>query len=110
MAQSQSHPPVIGFFDNIAEAQQAVQLLLADGFAREALKLSTQTESVEEKNSTGHFLFSLFGRAGAAESCQEEPDTAVENGAFVTVYAQSASESTRATNLLNQAGARKVES
>ena len=32
---------VFGFFDNVAEAQQAVQLLLARGFTHETVALST---------------------------------------------------------------------
>ena len=34
--------PVTGFFDNVAEAQQAVQILLINGFSPKALTLSGQ--------------------------------------------------------------------
>ncbi|MCY7355984.1 MAG: hypothetical protein LH609_00645 [Rudanella sp.] len=79
--------PVIGFFDNVAEAQQAVQKLLGSGFSREVLSLSTQTgldttsspantRPTDAENSTGRFLFSLFGSIEEARPGVARPSVA----------------------------------
>ena len=93
--------PVTGFFEHAAEAQEAVQVLLSSGFAREALVLSTQNaptqsplqtvtdfspldpidrESGPGETTSGHFLFSLFGSLAGTESHQ--PDSAADDPAI----------------------------
>lgn len=63
---------VLGFFDNAAEAQQAVQLLLAKGFTQKTVELSTPAglnvatgngpaAPTGADNSSGRFSSSLFG-------------------------------------------------
>lgn len=97
-------PPTTGFFDNLSEAQQAVQQLLGGGFAHETIRLTTPPDLPQPDSttadSTGRFFFSLFGRpdrTGAEATHQTK--------AFVTVYAQSVAEAARATDLLIRAGA-----
>jgi hypothetical protein len=93
--------PVTGFFEHAAEAQQAVQVLLSSGFAREVLSLSTQTpltqsplqaatdlsplDSIDrgpgpDETTSGHFLFSLFGSVEGTKLHQ--PDSTVNDPAI----------------------------
>ena len=95
--------PVTGFFEHVAEAQQAVQVLLSSGFAREVLRQSTQNalrqpplpaatdlspldstdrESGPGETTSGHFLFSLFGSLAGTESHQ--PDSTANDPAIST--------------------------
>ena len=107
-----AHPqPVIGFFENVAEAQQAIQVLLNDGFQPNALALSTQTNQTQaiipahtdsthaegnpESTISGRFLESLFGPI----------DEARPNVAQVTVHVLSTAEAERATTLMQHVGA-----
>lgn len=114
---------VLGFFDNVAEAQQAVQLLLARGFTRETVDLSTRTDpntasdggsaaSAEADSSSGRFLSSLFGGrdAGQPWAGPGRPAADVDQriGALVTVRIQSAHEASQVAELLDTAGAGDV--
>jgi len=64
---------ITGFFENKAEAQQAVQYLLKNGFTTEQVAFSTQKDPVTanmnelaptiQKRISGRFFFSLFGRS-----------------------------------------------
>ena len=69
---------ILGFFDNAAEAQQAVQLLLAKDFTPENISLSTRTgfnpaagdgltAPAEAGSSSGRFFRSLFGDREAVQ-------------------------------------------
>ena len=123
--------PVTGFFKHVAEAQQAVQLLLSSGFTSELLSLSTQSSlraatdlvpptsidggSGPGKTTSGYFLFSLFGNLEGAEPHQPDPNgnspspnaevISLNIHATVTVQVQSTTEAERATELLCSAGA-----
>ena len=99
--------PVLGYFYTIAEAQQAIQLLLARGFTDENLELSMPTgssrSSADERllsptksDSSGRFLSSLF------DSRAEVPS---QNGILVTVQTQSVAEARQVADLLVKAGA-----
>ncbi len=98
---------VFGFFGNAAEAQQAVQHLLAQGFTRKTVELLTLSglhkpisELVAKPNSSsGRFLNALFG------SRTEVPFRRV---ATITVQSQSDSEASQVANLLYAAGAEDV--
>lgn len=106
---------IIGFFDDIAEAQQAVQSLLSCGFTPEALEMSAQiitnqpglarpglahSVSADEPIQTdgvssGRFFSSLYGGSNDAR----------QSGTLVTIQARSDSEGELATDLLKKAGA-----
>ncbi|MBC8154941.1 MAG: hypothetical protein H7Z72_18745 [Bacteroidetes bacterium] len=112
MAQPQT---VTGSFDYIAEAQQAVQLLLSSGFTADRVDFSTQTTVADDENtaltveerSTGRFLTSIFGNsdgAGSPNSGQEGADP--DNTTLVTVQVRSAHEVDQAVDSLK--GARVV--
>lgn len=103
--------PTTGFFDNLSEAQQAVQQLLSGGFAHETIRLTTPppnpTTDAEQANSsptmadsTGRFFFSLFGNLDETGT-----EATHQTKASVTVYAPSVAEAARATDLLTRAGA-----
>lgn len=111
---------VTGFFDNTAEAQQAVQALLKIGFTAEHITFSTQKRiskvdkpeapTPTERN-TGRFLTSLFGtthQAGSTMPGGGEPDgTASPNSATsVTVQIQLLAEVDQVVDVLK--GARLV--
>lgn len=101
---------VHGFFEDLAEAQQAVQVLLSNGFPPDRISLTTQTDLHtlpnpvlnEEEKSTGRFMFSLFSDTGQPD--EEGP----ESGTLVRVYALSTAEAERACELLENAGASPV--
>ncbi len=108
MAQLQT---VFGFFDTIAEAQQAVQRLLAMGFTAENVALSTPTglnstttgeslpPSAKADDSSGRFFSSLFGSRAEIQS---------PGGTLVTVQTLSATEAKQVADLLDTAGAGDV--
>jgi hypothetical protein len=103
---------VIGIFENANQAQQAVQQLLANGFAQTDIDFSGQqaytnssgTEN-DENISRRDFFRSLF-----------DNDTDVDNysrvasrGSVVTVHARSAEQARQAASLLDQYGAVDVD-
>ena len=101
---------VFGFFTNTAEAQQAVQLLLAKGFTEDTVAVSTQpypdvtpgkllTETTEADQRSGRFLVSLFG---------DRPIQAEPGNMLVMVQAQSVAEARQVADLLEQAGSGAV--
>lgn len=109
MAQPQT---VTGVFDNVAEAQQAVQHLLAAGFTSDHIHFSapprppastSQTpDSKVKKQSTGHFFSSLFGHKTPAG--HQDADHAIHvSTAVVTVQVQSALDADRAVGSLTGA-------
>lgn len=106
---------VLGFFENSMEAQQAVQRLLAMGFTRETVELSTQTglnaatgdgrtTPTEADSSSGRFFMSLFGSRD-----EVQPELApFRRGTLVTVQTQSTTEARQVADLLDAAGAGDV--
>ncbi|GAB2553533.1 hypothetical protein [Spirosoma areae] len=102
---------VVGFFDTITEAQQAVQLLLAKGFTAENVALSTPTAlnstttgdslppSIKADDSSGRFFSSLFGSRADSQS---------PSANLVTVQALSATQAKQVADLLDSAGAGDV--
>lgn len=95
---------VIGMFDDVADAQDAVQQLLDDGFPRAHIDVSTQ-KSNQSNEGFSNFFSSLFGKeksssyAAAAKQCD----------AIVTVHAESDDEAWRAAEILDDAGALDVD-
>lgn len=98
---------VSGFFDNVAEAQQAVQHLLAQGFTHKTIKLATphdppvatNDETTKDTSSSGRFLDALFG------SQTKVPFRGI---ATITVQSQSDFDANKVANLLYEAGAKDV--
>lgn len=99
--------PVLGYFDTIADAQQAIQLLLSRGFTSDTVELSMPTRlltnnddknqsSSIESSSSGRFVCSLFNNQAKVPS---------RPGILVTVQTQSAAEARQVADLLNTAGA-----
>lgn len=109
---------IFGSFDNIAEAQQAVQLLLALGFTGEHVQLATQNEgetagsvtNTALKNSSGRFFSALFGDSGERSSRQTHSNNndCRLSVALVTVRVKSADKANQVAGLLHRAGAENV--
>lgn len=113
MAQPQT---VLGFFENTAEAQQAVHRLLAGGFTQANVVLSTQSHlntttgdkpaaPADADSSSGRFLSSLFG---SSDEVSAGLDVARRSGTLVTVQTRSAAETKSVAELLTTAGADSV--
>jgi hypothetical protein len=108
MAQPQT---VIGFFDSVSEAQQAVQVLLLRGFVKENMYMDTRTDPTitntptDEERQTGRFYFSLFGNL---DNALIHHDVSRRNGTFVAIYSTSAPEIKLAVTLLKEAGSTAV--
>lgn len=91
---------VIGMFDDVSDAQDAVQQLIDNDFPRTRIDLSTQ-KSNRSNESFSDFFSSLFGKdtsssyAEAARQCE----------AIVTVHTESEDEAWRASEILDESGA-----
>ncbi len=105
--------PVSGFFDTVADAQEAIQGLLGAGFSGERLRLSTQSDQQQAENATeanantGRFLTSLFGTEVATGSPNGSvPDAAGDgrSGASVLVIVATVAEADLAVRLLTLTG------
>jgi hypothetical protein len=118
---------VSGFFENAAEAQQAVQLLLGGGVTSDTIQLSTQPDPGTRRNETlpapakadrssGRFFSSLFGnqeayrseRTGTGVKANRRPRLSWPGSRCLTVQTRSADEVKRVTALLKRAGAGEV--
>jgi uncharacterized protein (TIGR02271 family) len=123
---------VIGVFDSASDAQRAVEQLVSNGFSRDNIDLSAQTDSdYSDSNSSstysnttytdsstradrdddhnsgiGGFFNSLFG--GDDDDTRKYTSVA-ERGSIVTVHAQSSDEAERAADLLDEYGAVDVD-
>jgi uncharacterized protein (TIGR02271 family) len=102
---------VIGLFDSIEEAQDAVQALVNQGFNRSNIDISannatgaTSTNTTSTTQDTGdsvsNFFSSLFGTDNDDYSSYSE--VARSGSAIVTVHAQSEQEASTAARLLDQ--------
>lgn len=116
---------VIGVFDSAAEAQRAVDQLVSNGFSRDNIDLSAQTDSDYSDSSTytdsstrtdrdddhnggiGGFFSSLFG--GDDDDTTRKYTSVAERGSVVTVHAQSSDEAERAADLLDDYGAVDID-
>lgn len=108
---------VIGFFDNMSEAQNAVQQLLSNGFTRESVDLSTGNNSGtvsagrsdndgNSGNGVSRFFKSLFGDDN--DEAEKYSQVGQRSGSIVTVHARSTEEAERAADLLDDYGAINV--
>lgn len=120
---------VVGIFNTVSEAQQAVQQLQSAGFERDYVDMSqatsgsgsgsnytnssgTATEGVADAagrtgDSIGGFFSSLFGDSDEARTYAE---VARSGHSVVTVHADSADQAQRAASILDSAGAIDVDS
>lgn len=108
---------VVGFFDNAAEAQSAVQQLVSNGFSRENIdisaggsgstgQVSSNREESGNENGITRFFKSLFGDDD--DEAQRYSTVGQKSGSIVTVHAQSSDEAERAADLLDDYGAVNV--
>jgi hypothetical protein len=91
-------------FDNVADAQDAVQQLLDNGFSRASVDVSTQ-KSNQSNEGFSNFFSSLFGQ----EKSSSYAEAARQCDAIVTVHAESEDEAWRAGEILDDAGALDVD-
>ena len=108
---------VVGVFDSLAEANQAVSTLSAKGVARDRVQVSESTASVATASSSAaqddgvmshvkHFFSDLFGNEDHAAPYAE---AVRRGGAIVKVNVEGDDELNRATEALDDAGAVDIE-
>jgi hypothetical protein len=100
---------IVGSFETMAEAQQAVQLLLAHRVPRDQIGLSaqpgpanaadSQPTSAQTDANSGHFFSALFSKYDEARFRQKT---------VITVQTASTADSERVAHLLGDAGADEV--
>lgn len=95
---------VIGMFDDVSDAQEAVQQLLDNDFPRAHIDLSTQ-KSNRSNDSLSGFFSSLFGK----DKSSSYTEAARQCGAIVTVHTESDDEAWRASEILDESGALDME-
>lgn len=103
---------VVGVYDSYAQAQNAMNELLACGFSRDALNISSDTDSIgttrastegTQESGIGHFFRSLFGMEDEHREHRDVYSEAVRRGSVVlTVDTNSDEESERATEVMNR--------
>ncbi|MES2734377.1 MAG: YsnF/AvaK domain-containing protein [Bacteroidota bacterium] len=109
---------VVSLFDNASEAQQAVEELVEEGFTRDQIDVSAQSDTStaynqsdvssrkeDKEDGIGKFFSSIFNSADA----DKYSTVARRSGSIVTVHAQSKEEAHRAAEILDDCGAIDVE-
>jgi stress response protein YsnF len=107
---------VVGFFDNAADAQRAVEQLVSNGFDRSRIDVSSGTGSGTSTTSGHHdhdrengitrFFKNLFGDND--EDADRYSRVGMRSNSIVTVHADSSDEAERAADLLDDYGAINV--
>ena len=111
---------VIGFFDDAAEAQRAVQQLVSNGFDRDQIDISSgnkdgalSTSSTasdrndpDRESGITRFFKNLFGDND--DEVSRYSRVGMQSSSIVTVHAQSSDEAERAADLLDDYGAVNV--
>jgi len=109
---------VIGFFDDAAEAQRAVQQLVSNGFDRDRIDVSSGNNSgavstsgntgnhPDQENGITRFFKNLFGDND--DEAERYSRVGMRSNSIVTVHAQSSDEAERAADLLDDYGAINV--
>lgn len=100
---------VIGLFDNITEAQRAVEQLVTNGFTRSNIDISGQnaagsSDYSEHNDHYGRFFNSLMDNQEEAGNYS----AVARRGSLVTVHTQTTTEAQRAAEILDQYGAMDV--
>jgi len=109
---------VIGFFDDAADAQRAVQQLVSNGFDRDRIDVSSGNRSDmastsgntsdhhDHENGITRFFKNLFGDND--DEAERYSRVGMRSNSIVTVHAQSSDEAERAADLLDDYGAINV--
>src|SRR5215203_6443105 len=110
---------VVGFFDDAADAQRAVEQLVSNGFDRSRIDVSSGTNrgtSVstsgdrdtdrDHENGITRFFKNLFGDND--DEADRYSRVGMQSNSIVTVHAQSSDEAERAADLLDDYGAVNV--
>jgi len=109
---------VIGFFDDAADAQRAVQQLVSNGFDRDHIDISSGNRSNtvstsgdtrehhDHENGISRFFKNLFGDND--DEADRYSRVGMRSNSIVTVHAQSSDEAERAADLLDDYGAINV--
>jgi stress response protein YsnF len=115
---------VVGFFDDAAEAQRAVEQLVSNGFDRSRIDVSSGNnrgalstsstssdpdnihDSRDSDNGVTRFFKNLFGDDD--DEADRYSRVGMQSNSIVTVHAQSADEAERAADLLDDYGAINV--
>lgn len=106
---------VIGFFENIQNAHKAAEKLESNGFSRNNIDVSNQTDDQnlhreDNKNVQGdsisRFFSSLFGDNDEARYYSE---VSRHSQSIVTVHAQSNEEAQKASHILDEYGAVDID-
>ena len=97
---------VVGIFDKATNAEKAVDRLLSEGFTRDRVDISDQTNEAHRRDddSIGGFFSSLFGDSDDTRHHTE----AARNGTIVTVHAADRAEAERAAGILDDFGTVEV--
>ena len=111
---------VIGFFDDAADAQRAVQKLTSNGFRTDDVDTRDRTNVVRndnlrhddvrhdsDDNSVTRFFKSLFGDND--DEAERYSRVANDNCCIVTVHAQTNEQAERAADILDECGAVDVD-
>jgi len=108
---------VVGFFDEVAQAQRAVEKLVDNGIDRSRIDVSSGTDqgttttsgtrsSSEHENGITRFFKNLFGDDN--DEADRYSRVGMRSNSIVTVHAQSSDEAERAADLLDDYGAINV--
>jgi len=109
---------VIGFFDDAAAAQRAVQQLVSNGFDRDRIDVSSgnrsgmtstssdTSEHRDHENGITRFFKNLFGDND--DEAERYSRVGMRSNSIVTVHSQSSEEAERAADLLDDYGAINV--
>jgi uncharacterized protein (TIGR02271 family) len=100
---------VVGIFNNVVDAEKAVDQLLSNGFDRNRIDIADHTDREghadehrdRDDDSIGGFFSSLFG--GDSDESRYHTEAA-KQGSVVTVHAQSNEEAERAADILDDFG------
>ena len=97
---------VIGIFDKVTEAEQALNQLLEQGFSRDQVDIADHTAqgntaAADDDDSIGGFFSSLFG--SDSDDSRHHTDAA-KAGTVVTVHATTREEAERAADILDDHG------
>ena len=99
---------VVGIFNNVVDAEKAVDHLLSNGFSRDRIDIADHTDRdgytdehrEKDSDSIGGFFSSLFGDSDESRYHTD----AAKTGTVVTVHAQSDDEAERAADILDNFG------
>lgn len=101
---------VVGVYDSYAQAQNAMNDLLASGFSRSDVQISPETEgstttttsSESSGSGIGHFFRSLFGMEDEREHSDVYSEAVRRGSCVLTVTAASEDQRERAADIMNR--------